>query len=123
MSFALPVNFLDLLEDVRKDFDIKMIRHQHKQEPVSKTEDILEHSLGLVRDDWSIVIDEEHSDARAEQSDNPEDEMKARDGEEHEQPEPKEDVNLIIDHVDRKDTQSIKPGEEQVNVHEIRIFD
>ena len=110
MSLALRVNFLDLLENVSKDLDVQMISHQDQQEPVSEADHIPENCLGLVRNDGRIVGDEEHSDTGAEHGDDPEDEMNARDGEKHEEPEPKKDVDLVIDHVDGKDAETIKPG-------------
>ena len=110
VPLPLHVDILDGLEDVSKDLDVKVVGHQDKQEPVAEAEDILESVQGLAGDDGSVVGDEEHSDTRAEDGGDSEDEVDTRDDEQEEEPEPEEDVDLVIDHVDGQDAKTIKPS-------------
>ena len=108
MSFFFKVDSFDGLENIREYLDIKMIRHQSQQEPVTKDEEPGQTLSCVVRYVRSIVTDEEHPDAGAEDGEDSEHEVNTSHGKEEHQPEPEEDVDLVVDHVDGEDTQTIK---------------
>ena len=57
---------------------------------------------------WGKVDQEEHPDLGTEHSQHPEDEVEDGDHKQQDQPEPEDDVDLVIDHIDWEDTQPIK---------------
>ena len=85
-----------------------MVCHHGQKKPVAKTEHVLKMLHRLDGNIGGKVDQEVHPDPGAEHGQHPEDEVEDGDHQQQYQPEPEDDVDLVIDHVDREDTQSIK---------------
>ena len=62
----------------------------------------------MSRNIWCKVDQEEHPGPGAEHRHYPKDEVDDGHHEQQDQPEPEDDVDLVIDHIDRENAQSIK---------------
>ena len=112
-------------EDISEELDIEVGRYHDEKQPVTKAKlapQILECSEGEARRDCPQVVGSQSGACKCADSNIniilhfhyslegflPEDHVETGENEEYEEPEPESDEDLVIDHVDGEDTQSIK---------------